>query len=146
MTERITIVCDYCALTQFLHHDELCARCHKMLYCSAKPEPEIKPVMEWPESHWAIARWLSPRLTQFRKRLHMPQAELARRMDVKRTYISKAERGWVVPGLVNLARFAQAFGVATVELLDIEVDPDPQMREIGALACKLSRKQRAEVL
>jgi transcriptional regulator with XRE-family HTH domain len=154
---RATMHCERCGLVQFLHHDELCARCHESFWSVyAKPvpvPPVIAAVIAAPltnltkrERHRVIARWLAPRLLGFRKGLHLSQTRLAVRMGTVRTYLTKCESGKCVPDIGSLERFAKAFGVTTAQLLDLDFDPDPLIRELAPLAGRLTARQREHVV
>jgi transcriptional regulator with XRE-family HTH domain len=80
---------------------------------------------------------------EIRRARHMSQRQLASRMQVPRTYISKIENGKAIPTLHSLERLAAALGVDVRQLVrdtrslrDEEVASilaDPFLAEIAAL-------------
>jgi len=89
---------------------------------------------------------------EVRKARHLSQRQLAGRMQVPRTYISKIENGKAIPTLGSLERLAAALEVDVCQLLrdtrsirDEEVAAilaDPFLAEIAALLPYLDQMQR----
>jgi len=89
---------------------------------------------------------------EVRKARHMSQRQLAGRMQVPRTYISKIENGKAIPTLGSLERLAAALEVDVCQLVrdtrsirDEEVAAilaDPFLAEIAALLPYLDQMQR----
>ncbi len=87
-----------------------------------------------------------------RKARHLSQRQLAGRMQVPRTYISKIENGKAIPTLGSLERLANALGVDISQLVrdsrsvrDEEVAAifaDPFLAEIAALLPCLEQMHR----
>ncbi len=87
-----------------------------------------------------------------RKARHLSQRQLAGRMQVPRTYISKIENGKAIPTLGSLERLAAALEVDVRQLVrdsrsrrDDEVNAilcDPFLAEIAALLPHLDSLQR----
>jgi transcriptional regulator with XRE-family HTH domain len=87
-----------------------------------------------------------------RKARHLSQRQLAARMDVPRTYISKIENGKAIPTLGSLERLSDALEVHISQLVrdarsmrDEEVSAvlaDPFLAEIAALLPHLDSLQR----
>ncbi|MGA3371897.1 MAG: helix-turn-helix transcriptional regulator [Terracidiphilus sp.] len=90
---------------------------------------------------------------EIRRARHMSQRQLAGRMQVPRTYISKIENGKAIPTLGSLARLADALGVDVRQLVqdarsrrDEEVASilaDPLLAEIAALLPRLDSLHRS---
>jgi transcriptional regulator with XRE-family HTH domain len=91
-----------------------------------------------------------------RRARHLSQRQLAGRMQVPRTYISKIENGKAIPTLSSLARLADALGVDVRKLVrdarsqrDEEVASilaDPLLAEIAALLPCLDPLHRSLVV
>jgi transcriptional regulator with XRE-family HTH domain len=89
---------------------------------------------------------------EVRKARHLSQRQLAGRMQVPRTYISKIENGKAIPTLGSLERLAAALEVDVCQLVrdtrsirDEEVAAilaDPFLAEIAALLPYLDQMQR----
>jgi transcriptional regulator with XRE-family HTH domain len=89
---------------------------------------------------------------EIRKARHLSQRQLAGRMQVPRTYISKIENGKAIPTLGSLERLASALEVDVCHLVrdarsrrDEEVASilaDPFLAEIAALLPHLDSMQR----
>ena len=92
-------------------------------------------------------------MKEIRRARHMSQRQLAGRMQVPRTYISKIENGKAIPTLGSLARLADALGVDVRQLVqdarsrrDEEVASilaDPLLAEIAALLPRLDSLHRS---
>ena len=90
---------------------------------------------------------------EIRRARHMSQRQLAGRMQVPRTYISKIENGKAIPTLGSLERLAAALGVNVRQLVqdarsrrDEEVASilaDPLLAEIAALLPRLDSLHRS---
>ncbi len=158
---REVLSCPACRLVQFRTRNSLCRRCYKPL---DPPEPqsfEPQPVAVAPSSPSVdgipeVVRALGARVRELRKEHGMTQRELARRMEVPRTYISKIEMSKAIPTLASLDRIASALGVDVRDLIcdarsrrENEVAAlfqDEFLGEIARLANKLNALQRALVL
>jgi len=105
-----------CQLVQYRTSANSCRRCHTSL---DEPEPEPEPVLVAPyvppvaNSYGKLA--LSVR--SWRLRRGLSQRELAVKMKVPRTYISKTECGKVTPTLSSCERLAAALEVSIPDLL-----------------------------
>jgi len=65
-----------------------------------------------------VLKTLSRKIREHRRLLGWSQMYLAAEVGVEKTYIGKIERCEINPGVVNVARIAQALGVHIVDLLD----------------------------
>jgi len=92
---------------------------------------------------------------EIRRARHLSQRQLAGRMQVPRTYISKIENGKAIPTLGSLERLANALDVGVCQLVrdsrsrrDEEVAAilgDPFLAEIAALLPQLDSLHRTLV-
>jgi transcriptional regulator with XRE-family HTH domain len=142
---------------QFSTSNLLCRRCHKPLELEeAEPiGPSAIQVMDENASTGRCSR-VAVRLRQIRTARHLSQRQLAARLDVPRTYISKIENGRAMPTLASLQRLAGALGVHICEMVhDVRFErereiavmmEDPFLAEIGSWASGLDPLHRAMVL
>lgn len=109
----------------------------------------------------ATARWFSVAIPLKRARLALglTQRQLAARLDVPRTYITKLEHPegayGAVPTLGSLSRFATALGVTMADLVEdergrrakqvAELLADPFLAEIAEALPQLGRTERVLV-
>jgi transcriptional regulator with XRE-family HTH domain len=106
------------------------------------------PVPEEAEAGLQVAA----QVREMRRARHLSQRQLAGRMEVPRTYISKIENGKAIPTLGSLERLAAALGVEVRQLVrdarsrrDEEVASvlgDPFLAEIAALLPHLDSLHR----
>ena len=96
------------------------------------------------------------RLREIRNARHLSQRQLAARLEVPRTYISKIENGRAMPTLSSLQRLANALSVPMSEMVhDARYErereiatmmEDPFLSEIAHWASGLDHLHRAMVL
>jgi transcriptional regulator with XRE-family HTH domain len=114
----------------------------------------------WPRNWWPAVvpasaeagLQVAGQVREIRKARHLSQRQLAGRMQVPRTYISKIENGKAIPTLGSLERLAAALEVDVCQLVrdarsrrDEEVAAilaDPFLAEIAALLPHLDSMQR----
>ena len=152
VADREVLRCDLCSLVQFRTNSSICRRCKKPLEVeqpvAAAPGPMLvaEPVEE--SSGPQVAR----AVRDLRRRRNLSQRQLAGRMQVPRTYISKIENARAVPTLSSLARLAEALEVHMTELLADRRDAardvlsDPFMAEIAPLLLKMDPMHRTVLL
>lgn len=154
---REVVRCDHCHLVQFRTYNNLCRRCRTSLD-EDEPEPILapaevaEPAISSERSDVPVAR----AIRALRMRGSMSQRQLAMRMGVPRTYISKIENEKATPTLSSLARLAEALGVGVAELLGncgpsqqdevAEMMADPFLAEIAEYTAKLNAMQLSSVL
>jgi transcriptional regulator with XRE-family HTH domain len=95
---------------------------------------------------------VAAQVRDIRKARHLSQRQLASRMQVPRTYISKIENGKAIPTLGSLERLAEALEVEVCQLVrdarsrrEEEITAilaDPFLAEIAALLPRLDSLQR----
>ncbi|MGA2249014.1 helix-turn-helix domain-containing protein [Terracidiphilus sp.] len=155
MPTREVIRCEHCLLVQYRTQNSLCRRCHKSL---DMPEPApapgpvpvagVRPVAPEEEAGLQVAA----QVKEIRRARHLSQRQLAGRMQVPRTYISKIENGKAIPTLGSLARIANALEVDVCQLVrdtrsrrEEEVAgifADPFLAEVAQLLPRLDSLQR----
>lgn len=154
---REVVRCDDCHLVQFRTVNNLCRRCRASLD-EDEPEPILSPAMPQPEasegSHSEIH--VAKAIRSLRQRGGLSQRQLAMRMGVPRTYVSKIENEKATPTLSSLARVARALEVSVTDLLqdsgpsredDIrQLLADPFVIELMEFTSKLNAMQLSSVL
>lgn len=114
---RDPVVCPVCQLTQFDPGTGVCRRCHHSLGITYI-ELFIPTHLDYLGSHLAIAMRMEVGkiIRRLRARRGITQAALASLTGIHRTYLSRAERGQVIPSTVTLMRIASALGVDKILL------------------------------
>jgi transcriptional regulator with XRE-family HTH domain len=116
---REVVRCDRCLLVQFRTSNNLCRRCHTSLdedepeIVSPAPEPQVMPMNGGSRGHLNLAA----SIRALRLRSGLSQRQLAGRMSVPRTYVSKIENEKATPTLSSLERLARALEVTVPDLL-----------------------------
>ena len=140
---REVLRCERCSLVQFRTMDSHCRRCRKPLE-QEEPEPQLLELMA-PASQATPA--VPPAINvakavrDLRRARSLSQRQLALRMQVPRTYISKIENGKAMPTLSSLERLARALEAEVADLLH-----DVRSRRADAVASLLGEPFLAEVL
>jgi transcriptional regulator with XRE-family HTH domain len=131
---REVLRCEHCALVQFRTSNSMCRRCHKPLDVEEVPAPiELIAVAEAPASTQDAGLRVAAQVKDIRKARHLSQRQLASRMQVPRTYISKIENGKAIPTLGSLERLANALEVDICQLVrDGHSKRDEEIAEIFA--------------
>src|SRR5258706_825172 len=128
---REVIRCDHCLLVQFRTTNSLCRRCHLSLdeieveSVGPDPIPAIMPINGNGRGHLNLANTIR----SLRLRSGLSQRQLAGRMSVPRTYVSKIENDKATPTLSSLERLARALEVGIPDLLDLSCRPGERSRE-----------------
>ena len=116
---REVVRCDHCLFVQFRTSNNICRRCH----ASLDEEPEPEPIVVAPPVLMPVATNgrghlnLATSIRSLRLRSGLSQRQLAGRMAVPRTYVSKIENEKATPTLSSLERLARALEVTVPELL-----------------------------
>jgi transcriptional regulator with XRE-family HTH domain len=116
---REVVRCDHCLLVQFRTSNSLCRRCHLSLdeveveLVAPDPIPAIMPINGNGRGHLNLAN----SIRSLRLRSGLSQRQLAGRMSVPRTYVSKIENEKATPTLSSLERLARALEVTVPDLL-----------------------------
>ena len=153
---REVVRCDHCHLVQFRTNNHLCRKCRASLdedepepILVAQPEPEPP---DGPRSHLQIAS----AIRMLRQKSGLSQRQLALRMQVPRTYVSKIENEKAMPTLSSLQRLATALEVGVADLLkgsgrtlEDEIDDlmsDEVVAQIMPFLAQLDTLQRSTLL
>src|ERR1017187_8854225 len=150
---REVVRCDYCKLVQYRTINSLCRKCHHALDIE---EPAVAgPVavgIHAVEPSTEAGLQVAGQVREIRHARHLSQRQLAGRMQVPRTYISKIENGKAIPTLGSLERLAAALEVDLTQLVcdarsrrEEEVAAilaDPFLAEIAALLPQLDPMHR----
>jgi transcriptional regulator with XRE-family HTH domain len=114
---REVVRCDHCSLVQFRTNNNLCRRCRTSLD-EEEPEPVVAEPQPAPQNlppnrgfQVALA------IRNLRHRNGLSQRQLALRMSVPRTYVSKIENEKATPTLSSLERLARALDVSVPDLI-----------------------------
>jgi transcriptional regulator with XRE-family HTH domain len=115
---REVVRCDYCSLVQYRTTNSLCRKCRKPLDVEepAHPVLQLVPHPSFAPSAEAGLQ-VAAQVRDIRKARHLSQRQLAGRMQVPRTYISKIENGKAIPTLGSLERLANALNVDISQLV-----------------------------
>jgi len=151
--QREVLRCDHCSLVQFRSASAMCRRCRKCLEVEV-PEPVSAPialVTDVPVAESGLQ--VATAVRDLRHVRNLSQRQLAARMGVPRTYISKIENGKAMPTLSSLDRLARALQVDISALLRDantrhrgETDvlmADPFLAEIAHYTSQLDQLQRS---
>src|ERR1700761_5313466 len=150
---REVLRCDSCKLVQFRTTNSHCRKCRQPLDIEepAPLTPQLVTSQPIPASHEAGMQ-VAGQVREIRRARHLSQRQLAGRMQVPRTYISKIENGKAIPTLGSLERLANALEVEVSQLLrdsrsrrEEEVAAilaDPFLAEIAALLPHLDSLHR----
>src|SRR6185312_4180766 len=146
--------CDHCHLVQFRTNNNLCRKCKTSLD-EDLPEPilmEQPPVVEAPTGHHSHLQ-IAASIRMLRQKSGLSQRQLALRMQVPRTYVSKIENEKAVPTLSSLQRLATALEVPVADLLKgagrsledeiSELMQDDFIAKVVPLLSKLDSMQRS---
>jgi transcriptional regulator with XRE-family HTH domain len=154
MPAREVLRCEHCALVQFRTSNSMCRRCHKPLDVEEVPTPvEVIAAVDSPASNLDAGLRVAAQVKDIRKARHLSQRQLASRMQVPRTYISKIENGKAIPTLGSLERLAAALDVDICQLVRdghskhdeevAEIFADPFLAELAQFLPKLEPLQRS---
>jgi transcriptional regulator with XRE-family HTH domain len=115
---REVVRCDYCHLVQFRTVNNLCRKCKTSLD-EEEPEPvlAVQPTAAEPAASSRSHLQIATAIRMFRQKFGLSQRQLATRMQVPRTYVSKIENEKAVPTLSSLQRLASALEVSVADLI-----------------------------
>jgi transcriptional regulator with XRE-family HTH domain len=116
--QREVLRCEACKLVQFRTASDTCRRCKKSLLPEPpKVQPSIALVLEATVDAPDAGPQVATAVRDLRHVRNLSQRQLAARMGVPRTYISKIENGKAMPTLSSLDRLARALQVDISALL-----------------------------
>ena len=149
---REVVRCDYCSLVQYRTSNSLCRRCHKPLDIEELEDLAPQLVTSSAQASAEAGLQVAGQVREIRKARHLSQRQLAGRMQVPRTYISKIENGKAIPTLGSLERLAMALGVEVSALVRdarsvreeevASIFADPFLAEIAASLPQLDSLHR----
>ncbi len=152
---REVVRCDFCSLVQYRTTNSLCRKCRRPLDVeepAAPLAPQLVTSQPFIPASSEAGLQVAGQVREIRKARHLSQRQLAGRMQVPRTYISKIENGKAIPTLGSLGRLAAALEVDVCKLVrdarsrrDEEVAAilaDPFLAEIAALLPHLDSLHR----
>ena len=150
---REVVRCEHCRLMQYRTSNSLCRKCRRPLDTEEPIHlaPQLVANPPVPASAEAGLQ-VAGQVREIRRARHLSQRQLAGRMQVPRTYISKIENGKAIPTLGSLERLANALEVDVCQLVrdsrsrrEEEVAAilsDPFLAEIAALLPQLESLHR----
>jgi transcriptional regulator with XRE-family HTH domain len=151
---REVLRCDYCSLVQYRTSNSLCRKCHRPLDIEEPAVLTPQLVSSTPPAAASAEAGLqvAGQVRELRRARHLSQRQLASRMQVPRTYISKIENGKAIPTLGSLERLAGALEVDMRQLVRdsrsrreeevASILSDPFLAEIAALLPHLDSLHR----
>jgi len=156
MTEnREVLSCPHCGLVQFRTRNSRCRRCQRSLdgrlahAIFPVPDP-VNSTTTAIENRLGITQIVGRRVREIRKMQALSQRELAGRLNVPRTYLSKVETCKVLPTIGTLYRLAGALRVEVNHLLlfreVLELSQDPFLVEIASMIHSVAPEQKAVIL
>jgi transcriptional regulator with XRE-family HTH domain len=154
---REVIRCDHCQLVQFQTHNHLCRKCRTSLDPEEPAPVEVAAPIPAPSNgngHPQLQ--IASAIRLLRQRSGLSQRQLAMRMQVPRTYVSKIENEKAMPTLSSLQRLAKALEVHVPDLLNggkrthqdevRELMADPFISELVPYVSKLNGMQCSSIL
>src|SRR6059058_5740020 len=113
---REVVRCDRCSLVQFRTNNGICRRCHLSLDDEPEAPACIEPLAPPPVAP-VNGLNVAATIRSLRQKSGLSQRQLAMRMNVPRTYVSKIENEKATPTLSSLERLAKALEVTVPDLL-----------------------------
>jgi transcriptional regulator with XRE-family HTH domain len=153
---REVVRCDHCHLVQFRTNNHLCRKCRASLDEDEPPPILAIPPAATPEEGKHSHLQVAAAIRRLRQKSGLSQRQLALRMSVPRTYVSKIENEKAVPTLSSLYRLATALEVSVADLLkgcgrslDDEIDElmtDEFISQVMPFLSQLDASQRSTLL
>lgn len=114
---REVLRCDHCKLVQYRTASDACRRCRKSLLPEQPKVTSSISLVPEPAAKADAGPQVATAVRDLRRVRNLSQRQLAARMNVPRTYISKIENGKAMPTLSSLDRLARALQVDISALL-----------------------------
>ncbi len=150
--------CDRCHLVQFRTTNNLCRKCRTSLDAE-EPQPVLvmpAPATESTNGNGRAHLQVAAAIRALRQRGGLSQRQLALRMQVPRTYVSKIENEKATPTLSSLERLARALEVTVPDLLSggdrarqdeiRELMKDDFVAQLAPFLATLDAMQKASIL
>ena len=151
--QREVLRCDACELVQFRTASLVCRRCKQSLEVEMPKVKSAPLALVPPPTEHESGPQVANAVRDLRHVRNLSQRQLAARMNVPRTYISKIENGKAMPTLSSLDRLARALQVDISALLrdanarhsdeTAMLMTDPFLAEIAAYTSQLDSVQRS---
>jgi transcriptional regulator with XRE-family HTH domain len=152
--QREVVRCEHCKLNQFRSAVDHCRRCKKSLLPEPpKAQSAIALVTEAVVAVKGEGISVATAVRDLRHVRNLSQRQLAARMSVPRTYISKIENGKAMPTLSSLERLARALQVDISALLrdaptrhqdeTAMLTADPFLAELARYSAHLTSTQKS---
>ncbi|HUX44635.1 MAG TPA: helix-turn-helix transcriptional regulator [Terracidiphilus sp.] len=111
--------CEFCSLVQYRTSNSLCRKCRRPLDIEepAPLAPQLVTAQPAAAASTEAGLQVAGQVREIRRARHLSQRQLASRMQVPRTYISKIENGKAIPTLGSLERLANALEVEMCQLV-----------------------------
>ena len=154
---REVVRCDQCHLVQFRTNNNLCRKCRTSLDEDV-PEPilEVQTPVAEPANGDSSRLQVASAIRALRLKSGLSQRQLALRMQVPRTYVSKIENEKAMPTLSSLQRLAPALEVSIADLVQgsghslydeiAELMRDDFIAEVAPYLNQLDSMQRSSLL
>jgi transcriptional regulator with XRE-family HTH domain len=151
---REVMHCRFCKLIQFRTFNSLCRRCRRPLDTEESFHPIPAPSgSTFVDPSAEAGQRVAGQVREIRRARHLSQRQVAWRMQVPRTYISKIENGKAIPTLSSLERLAAALDVDVRQLVRdarshreeevASILSDPLLAEIAAMLPRLEPLHRS---
>jgi transcriptional regulator with XRE-family HTH domain len=152
--DRDVVRCDYCLLIQFVSSSNNCRRCRRSL---DDPGPLLAaPALRPAEPTLTVSETVARSIRELRLAAGLSQRQVAGRMAVPRSYVSKVENCKALPTLPSLERLARALGCSMLDVITPfernrqrqrdEIMADPFLADLQPYIGRLSARNRARVL
>jgi transcriptional regulator with XRE-family HTH domain len=153
---REVVRCDHCHLVQFRTNNNSCRKC-RLCLDAEEPEPLVaEPIATPAPTGNGSQLQIASAIRSLRLRSGLSQRQLALRMQVPRTYVSKIENDKATPTLSSMERLARALEVTVPDLLHSscrgrqdeirDLLADPFIAELVPFITKLDAMQRSTFL
>lgn len=139
---REVLRCPQCQLVQYRTQTGNCRRCRADIDALLAPPPpppplltplrgggELEPGIETAEASGIPVPDVAGAIRRWRTHRGLSQRQLAERMHVPRTYVSKIENDKATPTITSLERMASAMETSIASLLAERAEPEPELMQ-----------------